>query len=158
MPTLVEHKTARRDYEIIERFEAGIELVGGEVKSLRSGHGKLTGAHVVMHPSTKLGAGGEAYVVGMHVSSYQPRNTASTFDPERTRRLLLTRNELATLGGVVSKKGQTIIPLSVYTKGKKIKIEIALVKGKKKYDKREDIKKREDERAMGRIVKERVNE
>ncbi|HEY4518197.1 MAG TPA: SsrA-binding protein SmpB [Candidatus Paceibacterota bacterium] len=146
MPRLLEHKRAHHDYSIEERFEAGIELLGSEVKSLRAGQGKLLGAHVVIR-------GGEAYVLGMQVPPYQPKNASSDFDPMRTRKLLLTKKELAMLAGYEARKGFTLIPTSVHTKGKKIKIEVAVAKGKKLHDRREDIKKREDTRAMARVGK-----
>ena len=146
MPRLLEHKRAHYDYSIGERFEAGIELLGGEVKTLRAGQGKLLGAHVVIR-------GGEAFVLGMQVPPYQPKNVHSEYDPMRTRKLLLTKKELVTLAGFEARKGFTLIPVSVYTKGKKIKIEVAVAKGKKLHDRREDIKKREDNRTMARAAK-----
>ena len=146
MPTLLKHKTAGRDYEIIERFEAGIELLGTEVKSLRASHGVLAGAHVIVR-------GGEVYVLGMQVPAWQASNAPGDYDPARTRRLLLTKQEIAALSGLGERKGFTLIPLSIYTKGKKIKLEIAVARGKKKYDKREDIKKRDDQRIMMREIK-----
>ena len=159
MPTLLTHKTAGRDYEMLERFEAGIELLGTEVKSLRAGHGILTGAHVIVRPSTSLRAGGgEVYVVGMQVPPWQIVNAGADYDSQRTRRLLLTHTEIATLSGLEARKGLTVIPLSVFTKGRKIKLGIAVVKSKKKYDKREDIKKREDERAMRRVGKDKMHD
>lgn len=148
---LVEHKTARRDFEIIEEFDAGIELLGNEVKSLRKGQGVLTGAHVVPR-------GGEVYVVGMQIPPYQPTNTDPAYDPSRTRRLLLTKKEIETLTGLESRKGYTVVPLHVYVKGKKIKLKVAVARGKKKYDKREDLKKRDDTRMMQRVFKQRDKE
>src|SRR3989344_266974 len=146
MPRLLTHKTATRDYEILERFEAGIELLGTEVKSLRASHGVLTGAHVIVRDS-------EVYIVGMQVPAWQIVNAGTGYDPVRTRKLLLTHTEIATLSGFEARRGLTVIPLSVYTKGKKIKLEIAVVKGKKKHDKRQDIKKRDASRDMARAMK-----
>ncbi len=143
---MLENKKVWHDYEILERFEAGIVLLGTEVKSLRSAHGVLAGSHVLVR-------GAEVYIVGMQVPAYQIANAGKDYDPSRTRKLLLTQNEIATLSGLSARKGLTIVPLSVYTKSKKIKLEIAIVKGKKKFDKREDIKKRDDKRAIARLMR-----
>jgi len=146
MPRLIEHKTARRDFEILEEFEAGLELFGTEVKSLRAGHGTLTGSHVIVR-------GGEVYLVGMQIPPWQVINAGKDYDPTRTRRLLLTKKEIASMSGLTFRKGATIIPLTIFTKGRKLKIAVAVAKGKKKFDKREDIKKREDRRSMDRALK-----
>ena len=143
---LIVHKTARRDFEIVEEFEAGMELQGGEVKALRKGHGVLTGAHVIAR-------GGEVFVVGMQIPPYQPSNSDPSYDPLRTRKLLLTKQEIETLAGLESRRGFTVIPLHVFVKGRKIKMKIAAARGKKKFDKREDLKKRDDKRAMARAMK-----
>ncbi|MBP9749467.1 MAG: SsrA-binding protein SmpB [Candidatus Pacebacteria bacterium] len=146
MSVLIKNKKATLNYEILETFHAGIELFGHEVKSLRASRGKLDGAHVLVR-------GGEAYVVGMSIQPYQPGNTPKDYEAERPRRLLLTKKELYILIGVESTKGLTLIPLSCYNRGRLIKIEIASVRGKKQYDKREDIKKRDTERDMRRTLK-----
>ena len=143
---LVEHKKARLNYEILEEYEAGIELLGLEVKSLRAHQGKLEGAHVVVR-------GGEAYVVGMVVSPYQPSNTPQEYDPNRSRKLLLTKKEIAELAAYEGQKGLTIIPISVYSKTGKLKIRVAVARGRKKYDKRAVLKKRDTEREMRRTLK-----
>lgn len=143
---LIEHKKARLQYELLEEFEAGIELLGHEVKSLRAKHGKLEGAHVVVRD-------GEVYVVGMSVPPYQPGNTPKEYDPERSRRLLLTKKEIAELSGFEGKRGLTIIPISVYTKGGKLKLRIAAARGKKKYDKRQALKKKDATRDIERTLK-----
>jgi SsrA-binding protein len=143
---LIEHKKARLNFEILEEFEAGIELLGHEVKSLRGKHGKLEGSHIIVR-------GGEAYIVGMSIPPYQPKNTPREYDPERSRRLLLTKKELATLSSGESQKGLTIVPLSVYNKGRKLKVRVAIARGRKKYDKRDVLKKRDAEREMRRTLK-----
>src|SRR3989344_1570852 len=143
---LIQNKKAYFNYEILEKFEAGIELLGSEVKSLKGSQGSLEGAHVTIR-------GSEAYVTGMHISPYQPKNMPKDYDPLRNRRLLLTKKEIDKLGGAENQKGLTIVPLSVYNKGRKLKLEIAVVRGKKKYDKRETIKKRDTEREIGRDIK-----
>ena len=101
---LIEHKKARLNFEILEEFEAGIELFGHEVKALRAKLGKLEGSHAVVR-------GGEAYVVGMSIPPYQPGNTPEGYEPERSRKLLLTKKELTALAGFEGQKGLTIVPL-----------------------------------------------
>ena len=144
--SLIEHKKVRLNYEILEEFEAGMELQGGEVKSLRDGQGKLEGSHIVVR-------GGEAYVVGMSIPSYQPKNTPKGYDPERARRLLLTKKELTELGGLEGQKGLTIVPLRVYNKGRNLKLRIAAVRGLKKHDKRSILKERDAKRHIERTLK-----
>lgn len=144
--SLIEHKKARLNYEILEEFEAGLELLGTEVKSLRAGQGKLEGSHVIVR-------GGEAYVVGMHIPPYQPLNTAKEYDPDRSRRLLLSKKELIQLGEYESQKGLTIVPLRVYNKGTNLKLAVAAAKGRKKYDKRAVLKERDTKREIERTLK-----
>ena len=143
---LVEHKKARFDYEVLEEYEAGIELLGHEVKSLRAHHGKLEGSHVIVR-------GGEVYIIGMSVPPYQPKNTPKEYDPARTRKLLLTKKEIAALAVFEGQKGLTIIPLSVYNKKSKLKVRIAVARGRKKYDKRAVLKERESKRQIQRTLK-----
>jgi len=146
MPSLVQNRKAGFNYEILERYEVGIELLGMEVKSLRAGQGSLEGAYVTIR-------GGEAYLMGVTIPPFQPNNTSKEYEPTRNRRLLLTKKEIAELSGIESKKGLTIVPISVYNKGSKIKVEIASVRGKKQFDKRESIKKRETDREIRRTLK-----
>jgi len=148
MPTLIQNKKAKFDYEILETFGAGIELFGLETKALRSKRASLDGSHVTVR-------GNEAFLINMSIPPYQASNTPADYDPERNRKLLLTGAELARLSGLEGQKGLTIVPLSVYTKGRKIKVEIAVVRGKKKFDKREILKKRDTEREMRRTLKYR---
>ncbi|MBI3634488.1 MAG: SsrA-binding protein SmpB [Candidatus Yonathbacteria bacterium] len=143
---LIENKKARFNYEIIEKYEAGIELLGVEVKSLRAKHGSLEGSHIVVR-------GGEAFLVGSTIQPYQAGNSKESYDPNRNRRLLLTKKELTLLADYESKKGLTIVPIAVYNKKRKLKIEIAVVRGKKTRDKRESLKKREAERDILRDIK-----
>jgi len=146
MANYAENRKARFDYEILEKYKAGIELLGTEVKSIRSGKMSLEGAFVIVR-------GGEAFLINANIPPYQPKNTPKDYDPLRNRKLLLTKKEIDELVGSEKNKSLTIVPISVYTKGRKIKIEIALVKGKKKHDKRESIKKRETEREIRRTLK-----
>ncbi|MEK7581902.1 MAG: SsrA-binding protein SmpB [Patescibacteria group bacterium] len=144
--SLVENKKAGLKYEFLEKYEGGIELFGYEVKSIRNHRGSLDGAHIIVR-------GGEAYLVGAHIPPYQPANTPKNYDPVRTRKILLTKKEIWEIGGQESKRGLTIVPLSMYSKGVKIKVSLAVARGKKKYDKRETLKKRDTEREMRRALK-----
>jgi len=146
MGNYAENRKARFDYEILEKYEAGIELLGTEVKSVRGGRMSLEGAFAIIR-------GGEAYLINSNIPPYQVNNTEKDYDPLRNRRLLLTKKELTELVGSEKNKSLTIVPISVYNKGRKIKVEIALVKGKKKFDKRETIKKRETDRELRRTLK-----
>lgn len=146
MTVVVENRKASFNYEFLEKLEAGIELFGFEVKSLRQKQGSLDGAYVIVR-------GSEAFLVNAFIPPYQPKNTPKEYDPRRHRRILLTKKEIAELAGAESKKGLTIVPISVYTKGRKLKVEIAVARGKKKYDKRETIKRRDAERDIRRTLK-----
>jgi len=143
---LLENKKAFFDYEIIEKFEAGLELKGFEVKSLKNKRGSLAGSRVLIR-------GGETFIVGFEIPPYQPKNTPSDYDSQRTKRLLLRKKEINYLFGKSQEKGLTLIPLRIYTKKGLIKLEFAVAKGLKKYDKREKIKKKETERYMKRKMK-----
>jgi len=143
---LIRNKKARLAYAIEETLEAGIELHGFEVKSLKNGRGSLDGAYINLR-------GEEAFLVNAHIPPFQPANTPDDYDPYRLRRLLLNKRELAHLAGFERQKGLTIVPLSLYNKGGKIKVEIAVARGKKKHDKRETIKRREAEREARRALK-----
>ncbi len=146
MTIMLEHKKASFDYEILEKFQAGLELSGQEVKSLRQKQGSLEGARVLIR-------GNEAYIVNMEIPPYQPKNNPKGYDDRRTRRLLLSKEEIKRLSGIGKKQGLTIIPILVYNTGRFIKIDIAIARGKKKFDKRETIKKRETEREIRRTLK-----
>lgn len=145
MPTLAENKKARRDYQILDTFEAGIMLTGQEVKAVRGGSMKLQGAFVKIHA-------GEAWLVNAGIPKYGKAGPLPDYDPEHSRKLLLRGRELKKIIGKMEQKGLTLVPLSAYTKGSKIKISFALAKGKKEYEKRETLKKRdldrEDRRAL----------
>lgn len=143
---LIENKMIRLEYEILETFDAGIELFGHEVKSLKSGRGSLKGAYIIVR-------GGEAFISGMQIPSYQPANTPKNYDEYRPRRLLLTKKEIMTLLGKEKQRGLTILPIKVYNKGKKVKISLVVVRKRKKYDKRELLKKKTAEREMSRVLK-----
>lgn len=143
---LLENRKAKFNYEFLEKINAGIELLGLEVKSLRAKQGSLEGGYVIVR-------GSEAFLVNTYIPAYQPKNAPKGYDERRNRKLLITKKELQTLTASEAKKGLTIVPISVYNKGRKIKVEIAIARGKKKFDKRETIKKRETERDMRREMK-----
>ena len=146
MSSLAENKRARFDYEILETFQAGIELTGHEVKSLKKRGGSLFGGHVIIR-------GGEAKLVGLEIPSFQPGNTPEGYDPARTKRLLLKKDEIKHLFGKIQ-EGLTIVPIKLYNNPRgKIKIEIALARGRKKHDKRELIKKRESIRGIRKVAR-----
>lgn len=146
MPTYIRNKKATFNYEILERLEAGVVLFGYEVKAVRSNKASLVGAYVILKD-------GEAFLKGATISFYQEANTPDSYNPERTRKLLLSKKELAKLEKELNTAGLTIVPISWYSKGSKVKLEIALVRGKKKADKRETLKKRDTKRAIDRILK-----
>jgi SsrA-binding protein len=144
--SLVDNKRATFDYSVLETMEAGLELLGYEVKSLRAGQGSLKGARVVAR-------GGEAYLVGATIPAWQAANAPNSYDPERTRRLLLNKKQIAQVLSAESEKGLTIIPLSVYNKGRNLKLGIAIARGKKAHDKRQSIQERDEKRSMARTLK-----
>lgn len=146
MTTLAQNKKAHFDYEILEKFEAGIQLLGHEVKSIRAGQASLAGAYVIVR-------GDEAFLIYMSVPPYQPKNTRDDYEPRRNRKLLLTHKEIATISQFENKKGLSVVPLALVTRHNKIKVELAIVRGKKKWDKREDLKKRESDRDIQRDIK-----
>ncbi len=146
MAHYAENRKARFNYEILEKYEAGIELLGTEVKSVRGGRMSLEGAFVVVR-------GGEIFLINANVPPYQSNNSSKDYDPLRNKKLLLTKKEIAVLAGSEKNKSLTIVPISVYNKGRKIKVEIALAKGKKQHDKRESIKKRDTDREIRREAK-----
>ena len=147
MASYAENRKARFNYEFLEKYETGIELVGTEVKSVRSGQMSLEGAFVIIR-------GGEAFLINSNIPPFQPKNAPLDYDPLRNRKLLLTKKEIKELSENEKNKSLTIVPISVYNKNRKIKLEIALAKGKKKFDKRETIKKRETDREIRREYKD----
>lgn len=146
MTTYIDNRKAHFNYSIEETFEAGIELMGYEVKSVKKGQGNINSAFCIVR-------GGEAFIVGLHIPPYQPNNTDPTYDPDRTRKLLLSKKEIKKMGDKDDIKGLTLIPLSMYSKGRHIKVSVAVAKGKKVFDKRETIKNRDLDREMAREYK-----
>ncbi|KKT74367.1 MAG: SsrA-binding protein [Parcubacteria group bacterium GW2011_GWB1_44_7] len=146
MEFLAENKKAFFNYEILEKFNAGIELLGLEVKSLKSKRGTLDGAYVSVRDN-------EVFLLGAVIPPYQAKNTPADYEPTRPRRLLLTKKEIGQLISWGNQRGLTIVPLSLYNSGRKIKVTVAVARGKKKYDKRETLKKREANREIQRTLK-----
>ncbi len=144
-----QNKKARHDYFIIEEIEAGIELYGTEVKSVRMGKVNLTDAYASIDKQ-------EVFIKGMNISPYEQGNIFNR-DPLREKKLLLHKNEIRKLIGQIQQQGYSLIPLKVYLKGSLVKVTLAVVKGKKLYDKREDIAKRDAKRDMDRAFKDRNN-
>lgn len=143
---LAENKKVFHDYEILEELEAGLVLEGFEAKAIAAGKASLKGGRVVLR-------GEEAFVVGISIAPYQPLNTPKDYDPERPRKLLLHKKQLSYLTGKIKEKGLTIVPIKLYNKSRKIKVLIALVRGKKKYDKRETLKQKTAKRDAERSLK-----
>lgn len=144
---LVQNRKARHEYFILETFECGIELCGTEVKSLRNGKANLTDAYASID-------NGEVFIKGMNISPFEQGNIFNR-DPLRVRKLLLHKHEIRKLIGQIKQQGLTLIPLSVYLKGSLVKVSLGLAKGKKLYDKREDIAKRDAKRDAERAIKAR---
>lgn len=142
MSTLAKNKRAYFDYNILEKYEAGIVLAGCEVKAIKLGHISLQGSYVIIKDN-------EAFLLNVHITPYQPANIPKDYNPTRTRKLLLKRSEIKTLIGKSRVHGLTILPLLVYTKRERIKVQIGLARSKKKYEKRELIRKRDIEREIG---------
>lgn len=147
MKTFADNKKARFNYEILEEYEAGIILSGPEVKSIKSSHISLKESFV----TTK---GGELFLTNAHISPYKPANQTD-YSPTRSRKLLLKKDEITKLIGKAQAEGNTMVPIKIYEKNGLIKVEFGLARGKKKYDKRETVKKREQEREISRALKGR---
>jgi len=145
---ICENRKARHDYQILETYEAGIALAGTEVKSLRAGKGNLRDSFARVENA-------ELWLHNMHISPYEQGNRFNR-DPKRARKLLMHRREIMRLWGKTREKGLALIPLKAYFKDGKVKIELALARGKKLYDKREDIAARETRRQMERIARGKV--
>ena len=144
---IVDNRRARHDYELLERFEAGVVLTGTEVKSLRDGRVTLAQAYAELRD-------GEAWLVNASIATYDQGNIAN-HDPERPRKLLLHRKELASLIGKVRERGFTLVPTRLYFKDGRVKVELALARGKERHDKRRDIARREADRQIERALKSR---
>lgn len=144
-----ENKKAEFDYEVLEKFEAGMVLFGQEVKSIKTGHINLSGSYVALRGGP-TSAGREVFLLGVKVPPYQPNNAGADYNDERQRKLLLNKKEIDYLVGKTKTKGFSLIPLKIYENNGRIKLEFGLAKGKKKFDKKEKIKKRDVEREVNR--------
>jgi SsrA-binding protein len=149
--TVAENRKARHDYFIDESYEAGLALTGSEIKSIRAGRINLRGGYARVHD-------GEVWLYDVHISPYEQSGTHYNHEPTRPRKLLLHRREISRILGQVERQGFTLIPLRVYFKGRRAKLDLGLARGKKQYDKREDIAKREAKRDIERVIKSRARE
>ena len=144
---ITDNRKARHDYFVIETYEAGIELFGTEVKSLRAGTVNLKDSYCEIDK-------GEMFALGVHISPYEQGNIFNR-DPLRPKKLLMHKSEIMKLTGLISREGYTLVPLSLYFKGSRVKVAVGLCKGKKLYDKREDIARKDANRSIERAMKER---
>ncbi|MDD3006083.1 MAG: SsrA-binding protein SmpB [Candidatus Pacebacteria bacterium] len=140
------NKRAAFDYELLEKLEGGLVLAGHEVKAIKTGHLSLKGAFLTVHDN-------ELYLTNAHIPAYQKANTPEKYDEYRARKVLVKRRELDSLIGKIKQKGLTLVPVKVYSKHRLIKLEFAVGKGKRKIDKREDIKKREANVSIRRALR-----
>ena len=143
-----ENRKAGFDYEVLEKFEAGMVLFGQEVKSIKTGHINLSGSYVSINT-------GEPFLLGVKVPPYQPNNAGADYNQERQKKLLLNKKEIDYLIGKTKTKGFSLIPLKIYDNNGRIKLEFALAKGKRKYDKKEKIKDRDVDREVNRELRSR---
>jgi SsrA-binding protein len=146
MSTYAVNKRATFDYELLEKMEGGLVLAGHEVKSIKTGHVSLKGAFITVKD-------GELFLTNAHIPPYQMANVPEGYDPYQSRKVLVKRRELDSLIGRVKQKGLTLVPVKVYSKHRLLKLEFAVGKGKKMIDKREDIKKREADVSMRRVLR-----
>lgn len=146
--SLIENKKIFHEYTVVETFEAGAVLHGFEVKSLRAKQGKLEGSRIVVR-------GGEAFLIGASIPAWQPDNAPKDYDPERPRKLLLHTKELLKIAEAEDRQGLTAVPISWYNSKRMIKLSFGIVRGKRQYDKRDDIRKRDEKRIAERVMKYR---
>ena len=146
MSALAVNKRVKFDYDLLEEYEGGIVLTGAETKSAKAGHINLKGAYVSLR-------GRELLLRGAFISHYKPAGSSDNYDPQRDRKILVKARELDRLYGKIKEAGLTLVPVRVYTKGRFVKLSFALARGKKKYEKREAIKKRETDRSIREHLK-----
>lgn len=150
MPPIAENRRARHDYHIDERFEAGMVLQGWEVKAIRSGQVQLTDGYVVIRD-------GELYLIGLRINALRTASTHVHPEPDRTKKLLMHKDEIRRLIGKVEQKGFTLVPLDLHYKGGRVKAEIALAKGKAQHDKRETEREKDWQREKGRLMRHKIS-
>lgn len=146
MPTLATNKYVRSDYDLLEEYEAGLVLTGPEVKSAKAGQVNMKGTYISVR-------GNEMIIRGLHISPYKPAGPRPDYDPTQDRKLLLHTREIKRLIGKSKEGGLTLVPISLYTKGDLVKLSFAVARGRKKYEKREAIKRKEVDREVRRIMK-----
>ena len=144
------NKQAKFDYEILEKFEAGLVLTGSEVKSAKSGQMNLKGSYITIKHKPKT----EVYLINSHISKYKPAGLQPEYNPTRDRKLLLHKKEINKLIGILKQKGLTLVPIRVYTKHNRVKLEFGIGRGKKKHEKKHVIKERETKRKIERAMKQ----
>ena len=154
MPVLGVNKRANYDYQITDKYEAGIVLYGHEVKAVKDKHISLKGAYVSIQKNAK--GNPELYLIKAHISQYKKASSLEDYDPERPRKLLLHKNEMKRLIGKKKEQGLTLVPIKLYTKHSLVKIEFGIGYGKRKYDKRQDIKKRDVDKRIRTLTKQNI--
>ena len=142
---LADNRRARRDYEFVQEYEAGIVLTGPETKSAKTGGLRLSGAFVVVR-------GGEAWLIGAHVARFKPAGPSIAQDPDRSRKILLHKKELQEIAGKTDKTGLTLVPVSAYSKGGRVKLRLALARGKQQFEKRDALRKKAVDRDTRRAL------
>ncbi len=150
MPPIAENRRARHDYHIDEKFEAGVVLQGWEVKAIRSGQVQLTDGYVVIRD-------GELYLIGLRINALRTASTHVHPEPDRTKKLLMHKDEIRRLIGKVEQKGFTLVPLDLHYKGGRVKAEIALAKGKAQHDKRDSEREKDWQREKGRLMRHKIS-
>ncbi|MCB1997884.1 MAG: SsrA-binding protein SmpB [Burkholderiaceae bacterium] len=150
MPPIAENRRARHEYHIDEKFEAGVVLQGWEVKAIRSGQVQLTDGYVVIRD-------GELYLIGLRINALRTASTHVHPEPDRTKKLLMHKDEIRRLIGKVEQKGFTLVPLDLHYKGGRVKAEIALAKGKAQHDKRETEREKDWQREKGRLMRSKIS-
>jgi SsrA-binding protein len=154
MPTLATNKKAHFDYKLLEIIEVGLVLLGHEVKAVKDGHVSLKGSYVSFRYQNKKP---ELYLIGAHISKYRHAGNLESYNPIRERKILLKTKEINHFLGKKEENGLTLVPVKIYTKHSLIKMELALAEGKKKFDKRADLKKKDLDRQISTLMKQRLS-
>jgi len=144
------NKQANFDYEILDKFEAGLMLTGAETKSAKAGQINLKGSYVTLKHQPKI----EVFLINANISKYQPAGPQPDYEPTKARKLLLHKKEISKITGIIQQKGLTLVPLRVYTKHNRVKLEFGIGRGKKKFEKKKAIKERDSKRQVDRAMKQ----
>jgi SsrA-binding protein len=147
MPTLATNRKARFNYERLDSFEAGLVLTGQEVKSIRNGGAKIDAGHIIVNK-------GELWLIGVNIAPYKRASKLEDYDPAQSRKLIMHKKEIRQLIGKLSEKGLTAVPISLYTRGNRVKLELWLARGKKAFEKKQKIKERDINRETNRILRD----